>query len=329
LKSIRGLASDYLFNLIKHWPRLKAVLIERDALLAAKEQPPEVESQPLQEQGQEWQTWVPPGHFYSPIPSIADIKTRANEIFHVVPTSIPGVALNEPKQLELLKALQEYYNSQPFTESKKDGLRYFFENSSYSYSDGIFLHCMIRHVQPKSIIEVGSGYSSCVMLDTNEVFFNNHISCTFIDPYPQLLESLIKPEDRERIKIIPRKLQEIDVDVFQSLSAGDILFIDSTHVSKVDSDVNYIFFKLLPSLQNGVYIHFHDIFYPFEYPKAWVYEGRAWNEDYLLRAFLQYNTAFEICFFNTFLEHFHEDKFKSDMPLCLKNRGGSIWLKKL
>lgn len=328
MKSIRRLASDYLFNLIEHWPRLKAVFIERDALLAAKEQPSEVESQPPQEQGQEWQTWVPPGHFYSPIPSIDDIKTRENEIFHIVPTSIPGVDLSEQKQLDLLANLQEYYENQPFEENKKEGLRYFFENSSYSYSDAIFLHCMIRYAQPKRIVEVGSGYSSCAMLDTNEIFFDNNISCTFIDPYPQLLESLIKPEDRSRIRIVSRKLQEVDIDVFQPLSEGDILFIDSTHISKVDSDVNYIFFKLLPSLQSGVYIHFHDIFYPFEYPKEWVYEGRAWNEDYLLRAFLQYNSSFEICLFNTYLEYFHEEKFKADMPLCLRNRGGSIWLKK-
>jgi hypothetical protein len=188
---------------------------------------------------------------------------------------------------------------------------------------------MIRHAQPKAIIEIGSGYSSCVTLDTNELFFNNNISCTFIEPYPQVLEALIKEDDKDKIEIISRKLQDVEVDKFASLSSGDILFVDSTHVSKVDSDVNYIFFEILPSLTNGVYIHFHDIFYPFEYPKEWIYEGRAWNENYILRAFLQYNRAFKVIFCNTFLEHFYEEKFMSEMPLCMKNKGGSIWLKKI
>jgi|ERR1041384_1342521 hypothetical protein len=37
----------------------------------------------------------------------------------------------------------------------------------------------------------------------------------------------------------------------------------------------------------GVYVHFHDVCFPFEYPEEWMCQGRAWNEAYLLRAFLQ------------------------------------------
>jgi len=81
--------------------------------------------------------------------------------------------------------------------------------------------------------------------------------------------------------------------------------------------------------EHEAHIHFHDIFYPFEYPKEWIYEERAWNENYILRAFLQYNRAFKIIFCNTFLEHFYEQEFMSEMPLCMKNKGGSIWLKKI
>jgi hypothetical protein len=187
---------------------------------------------------------------------------------------------------------------------------------------------MIRHLQPKRIIEVGSGYSSCVTLDTNELFLDNSVSCTFIEPYPQLLQSLLKEGDAEKINIVQQNLQDIGTNIFSELSEGDILFIDSTHVSKIHSDVNFIFSELLPCLKKGVYIHFHDIFYPFEYPKEWIYQGRAWNEVYLLRAFLQYNTNFEIQFFNSYLGHLHRDIFINDMPLCSKNPGTSIWLKK-
>jgi hypothetical protein len=118
------------------------------------------------------------------------------------------------------------------------------------------------------------------------------------------------------------------LDVFESLEKNDILFIDSTHVSRVDSDVNRALFEILPRLKSGVFVHFHDVFFPFEYPRQWVFEGRAWNELYMLRAFLQYNKGFNVVLMNTFMEHFHESFFRENMPLCLKNRGGSIWLEK-
>lgn len=276
-----------------------------------------------------YKTWVPPGHFYSPVPSIEEIKMKEDKIFDVIPTKIPGIDLNEEGQLQLFDKFKEYYKEQPFNSEKQDNIRYFFDNISYSYSDAIVLYCMIRHVQPKRIIEIGSGYSSCVILDTNEIFFTSGISCAFIDPYPELLLSLIKESDKDKIEIIPRKLQEVPLNKFSDLSANDILFIDSNHVVKTGSDLNYIFFEILPNLKKGVYINFHNIFYPFEYPKEWVYEGRAWNEAYFLRTFLQYNNEFKIQFFNTFLAHFHKDKFTHDMPLCLKNSGGSVWIKKV
>ena len=272
--------------------------------------------------------YVPPGHFFSPLPALEYVTEHEGEIFGAVPREIPGIDLREMEQLELLRKFQPYYDELPFSPEKSEGRRYYFDNSAYSYSDAIFLYSMIRHAKPKRMIEIGSGYSSCVMLDTNEIFFRNGIDITFIEPYPQLLLSLIKKEDRERTTLISSNLQEVDLKLFTQLEAQDILFVDSTHVSKVYSDVNYIFFKLLPILPSGVFVHFHDIFYPFEYPKEWIYENRAWNELYLLRAFLQYNESFRIVMFNNYLETFHADYFQANMPLCLKNPGGSIWIQK-
>jgi len=90
-----------------------------------------------------------------------------------------------------------------------------------------------------------------------------------------------------------------------------------------------VFFEILPRLNSGVYIHIHDAFFPFEYPRAWIFDGIAWSELYLLRAFLQYNRRFRIVLMNTFMEQFHESFFRDNMPLCLENRGGSIWLEKI
>jgi hypothetical protein len=143
-----------------------------------------------------------------------------------------------------------------------------------------------------------------------------------------LLHSLLKSSDGSGIQIIPNDLQDVSPDIYATLEKGDILFIDSTHVSKINSDVNHIFFEILPQLKSGVYIHFHDIYFPFEYPKEWIYQGRAWNEAYMLRAFLQNNNEFEITLFNSFLGHFHSNMLQTEMPLCTKNPGSSIWLRK-
>jgi predicted O-methyltransferase YrrM len=273
--------------------------------------------------------FVPPGHFYSPIPALDYVKKNATKIFGMIPEDIPGVDLREDEQLAVLYSFQESYQELPFADEKTEYLRYFYNNPAYSYSDAIFLYCMIRNVKPKQIIEIGSGYSSCVTLDTNELYFDNSIKVTFIEPYPELLLSLIKDEDKKRIHLLASNLQEIDLAVFKSLGAGDILFIDSSHVVKIYSDVNYIFSEILPSLAPGVLIHFHDIFYPFEYPERWIFENRAWNEIYFLRTFLQYNYAFEIVFHNRYLEHFHREYFEKNMPLCLKRLGASIWIRKV
>lgn len=272
--------------------------------------------------------FVPPGHFYSAVPPLTEVRARASHIFNRNRRTVAGVGVREAEQLALLERFAEYYRDQPFTATQREDRRYFFENPLYSYSDALFLHCMLRHVKPKRVIEVGSGFSSAATLDTCELFLGNEVDCTFIDPYADLLRSLLKPGDAERIRILQEPLQDVSVTLFECLGENDILFIDSTHVSRVGSDVNYIFFEVLPVLRQGVYIHFHDVFWPFEYPESWVDEGRQWHEDYLLRAFLEFNREFKIFVFNTFLETFYRDWFEQHMPLCLNNPGGSVWLQR-
>jgi hypothetical protein len=120
----------------------------------------------------------------------------------------------------------------------------------------------------------------------------------------------------------------VPVETFSGLGPGDILFIDSSHVSKYESDVNYLIFKVFPALKSGVIVHIHDIFYPFEYPMQWLLEGRAWNEAYLVRAFLQSNAKWEIFLFADFAGKKFREYLAEHMPLCLKNTGGSLWIRK-
>ncbi len=282
----------------------------------------------LRERLSKYELGWPPGHFYSPLPDLEIVKKTEHKIWKELNNEVKGIDLREKQQLELLRNISHYYHQQPWQDEKKDDLRYYFFNPNFTYGESLILFGMIMHLKPKNIIEIGSGYSSCVTLDTNELFFNNSISLTFIEPYTELLISLLKQGDRDTISIIESDLQDVDTNIYSSLKNGDILFIDSTHVAKIGSDVNHIFFEILPQLNSGVYIHFHDIYFPFEYPKNWVYQGRAWNEAYLLRAFLQNNDQFEIVLFNSFIGNFHKPMLEQIMPLAAKTPGSSIWLRK-
>jgi hypothetical protein len=324
--------------MIKQWakklPYIRALVEERNKLRLEVERLhssiEEVRSERnlAKAEAARYKTWVPPGHFYSPVVSADEIRMREAQIGGSGRKTLSGIDLREEDQMELLKKLAMFYSELNFPERKQSSHRYYFENPNYSYADAIILYSMIRHLKPRRIVEVGSGFSSCVALDTNEAHFDRSIHCTFLEPYPQLLESLLKPGDEDRIVIVSEIVQDADSRVFLQLEENDILFIDSTHVSKTNSDVNYLLFHVLPILKRGVYVHFHDIFFPFEYPMDWINEGRSWNECYVLRAFLCGNPQFRIELFTSFMTQFHKDFFAAHMPLCLKNTGGCIWLRK-
>jgi hypothetical protein len=165
------------------------------------------------------------------------------------------------------------------------------------------------------------------MLDVDEFHLGRSVEFTFLEPYPDLLKSLMRPGD-PTWAIRQQIVQEADLDLFRGLAANDILFIDSTHVVKAGSDVVRLLFEVLPALAPGVVIHVHDIFWPFEYPSTWLDEGRAWNETYALRAFLQYNRCFSIMLFANCLVHRDRGWFERHAPTILRNVGGSIWLRR-
>jgi hypothetical protein len=250
--------------------------------------------------------------------------------------SLPGIELGERDQLDLVRQLAKYHADQPFHDEPVAGARYFFNNDFYPPADAVLLHCLMRHIRPARVIEVGSGFSSAVMLDTDEMFLDSSVSFSFIDPNPQRLRRLMKPGDDQRLVLLERNVQDVDLDLFGTLGDGDILFVDSSHVTKTDSDVNTIFFEVLPRLAAGVWVHVHDVFYPFEYPKEYCLDRKwAWNEMYLLRSFLQFNGEFFIRLFPSYLEVFHAATLRKELPLTMRHpqnwptlRGGSVWLQR-
>ena len=278
--------------------------------------------------------FAPPGHFYSPLPKIEDINNYYDKQFHNISSFEDNtiIDIQSEKQIEMLDNFKKFYPDMPYKDYTQTSVRYPRINDQFGLGDAIVLYSILRHFKPNKIIEVGSGYSSAVMLDTNELFLNNSVALTFIDPYPERLWKLLKKKDRNRCLIIEKPAQEVSSDEFLSLSQNDILFIDGSHVVKFGSDLFFLLFSVIPFLKPGVIVHFHDIFWPYEYPKEWLLEGRAWNEIYFLRAFLAFNTNFEILFFNDFMRKNYLDLLQKIIPESIKYPSSSLcsslWLKK-
>jgi hypothetical protein len=267
----------------------------------------------------------PAGHFYSPIPSAADVA-------HGLATAddaLPGVDLNLEAQKAFLAELEGVYPRLKFPDRKIPGRRYYYQNGSFGALDAVCLAAAAQRFAPQRIIEVGSGHSSAAMLDLrDDALLGGACELTFIDPDFSRLAELVWPGDLARVTLVTAKVQDAGLDRFRALQAGDILFIDSSHVSKIGSDVNHVLFQILPILNSGVVIHVHDVFAAFEYPREWLQEGRHWNEQYLMRAFLMYNSAFEVQFLSGYMFNHFNARFRANLPATIVTGGGQLWLRK-
>jgi len=268
----------------------------------------------------------PAGHFYSPIPDLDGLVGR-DEALYGRDRRLPGVDMAPARQLAWLDRFAQFYRDIPYPVTGPErGLRYRFDNPFFAHADGVAYYSMLRAVRPQRIIEVGSGWSSALALDVNERFLDSSVELTFIEPFTDRLDALLRHGDSTVADVIAKPLQDVDLSIFERLRAGDLLFIDSTHVSKVGSDVNELLLDVLPSLAPGVHVHLHDIFFPFEYPRAWLDEGRAWNEAYVLNAYLVHNDRIQINWFNSYLAQHHAERVTALLPLWGRAGGGSLWL---
>lgn len=245
-----------------------------------------------------------------------------------VPEEWEHINLRLNEQRAYYEGLLEKFPLPPFPAKPCEGYRYFTDNQWFCAADAFTLSGIVRREKPRRIIEVGSGFSSAVVLDT--LGYNRQSAkLTFVEPFPDRLDSLLSPSDKQSATILVKKVQDVPLVAYDELEAQDILFIDSSHVGKLGSDVTFILLRILPRLKPGVIVHFHDIFYPNSYPIEWIREGRAWNETTFLKAILVQNERFEIMAFNPFAAHTFPEIFKGRFDSFLKNPGGSIWLRKV
>ncbi len=187
---------------------------------------------------------------------------------------------------------------------------------------------MIRHLRPRRYLEIGSGWSTALALDTNETWLDGEMQITCVEPYPDDLKKLLRPGRRRR-GALTCGVQGVEAWIsFAELEPErHALFIDCSHVVKTGSDAHHLVTRVLPIVPVGVFIHIHDIFWAFEYPKDWVYEGRVWNEAYLLHAFLLFNPSFEIVLFNDLAPaRTARASSQRELPALVPWAGAALWL---
>lgn len=266
-------------------------------------------------------------HYYDPLFDPKNLKYSLRD-----DRNLPGVDFNVQEQLDLLNKFSFNDELLNFPIDKKDDkIEYCFNDGPFKSGDGEILYNMIRHFKPKRFIEIGSGHSTLMVINAikQNTISDSSYSCDHmcIEPFEnKWLEQL-------DVKIIRKMVENTDLSVFKSLQAGDILFIDSTHMVRPQGDVLFEYLEILPQLNSGVIVHIHDIFTPKDYLDEWLDEPRFWNEQYLLEAFLSLNKDFRIIGALNYLRHNHLAEFSEKCPVLKmqieqgENREpGSFWM---
>jgi hypothetical protein len=273
----------------------------------------------------------PLDHYYSPIPDNRALSQEParSRIWPPIPRATPGLDWREDAQIELLRGELGRHREIWFADGPTgDPHEYHASNGMFSRLDAWMLQAMLRHFRPRRMIEVGCGWSTLVSARVNRDYLDRSMHLTCIEPHPpEFLGTGIDGMTR----LIASRVEELPVDPFLELREGDVLFIDTSHTVKTGGDVVFLFEEILPRLARGVVIHIHDMFLPWDYPQDWVFSGRAWNEQYLVRAFLSFNSAFSILLGVGWLSHHRRDVLTEAIPGYpeqFRDGGGSLWIQR-
>jgi hypothetical protein len=278
--------------------RLKAAV---EALLGRPSSPPQL---------------FPPGAFYSPVVDAATVTTEPerSRIWPDPPTDPAGLDLREQEQLGLLTEIArhplptEWAGPGPFDP----------DNDQFPLQDATLLYGLVRHLRPRRFVEVGSGWSTTV---TRRAIADGGLetALTCVEPYPR---PFVRAFDGIELRV--EKVEHTPSEVFEALRAGDVLFIDSSHVAKTGSDVVHLVLEVLPRLSAGVVVHVHDIFLPADYPIEWVENGFGWNEQYVVQAFLVGHQQAQVLAMNRWLARRHPDAVAAAFG-AVPLHGSSLW----
>lgn len=274
--------------------------------------------------------WPELTHFHSPVPDtrlLATPEMRARLWPERAPEQV-GVDWRGEEQLALVREELAEQEPMTFPETTDDPTEFFSSNPAFAPHDAWALQAMLRHLRPRRMIEVGSGWTSLLAARVNREQLGGEMRLTCVDPYPQ---EFMRGGVEGVAELIEEPIEEMPLEFFTGLGEGDVLFVDSTHTVKTGSDVVYLFGEVIPRLAPGVVVHVHDVFLPGEYPPQWVLSGWAWNEQYLVQAFLAFNREFEVVLSLGWLAHRHPEVVEAEVPgfeRFYPGRGGSLWIRR-
>lgn len=240
-----------------------------------------------------------PVHYYNPIPD----TNRIPETTWQRPLDFgEAIELRVEAQLALMSELSRWMAELadvPAFEREAGG--FYWLNRWFPPQDARTYYGLLRRYRPRLVVEIGGGYST--MVAARAAVLNGATELVCIEPNPG---PALRAGFPGLATLLESPLQQVEVTIFDRLQAGDVLFVDSSHAGGIGSDVNHIFFRILPRLRAGVLVHFHDIFTPWDYPRSWAKERRLFfTEQYLLQAFLMFNRCYDVLLLNSFLAREH------------------------
>jgi hypothetical protein len=267
-----------------------------------------------------------PADIYSPVPKAHELPPG----FFETPSELRGIDWDLDRQLRFVETELGHYVREldvPVRDPGEPG-RFFIDNGLYEAVDAHFTYAMVRRLRPKRIVELGSGYSTLLLAAAVRANATDGVETRLesYDPYP----TGIVPADLPGLAALRRvKAEALDLRELESLGEGDVLFVDTTHVVRTGGDVNAIVLRVLPSLAPGVHVHFHDVFLPYEYHRAWVEDGPWWTEQYLLQAFLALNPAYEVVVGAHALLRERPDRLRELVPALEDDQPSSFWIRRV
>lgn len=269
---------------------------------------------------------VVPNHFYGPVPDTRKIEqTRYSTASEMV-----GVDMRLDAQTALLRELSgefgREFEAMLAGAADRQGA-FTFDNVMFGPIDAEVLYWLVRRHKPSRIIEIGCGHSTRLSASAIRANASAGRSCelTCIEPYPS---PALRAGLQGVTRLIEEPVERVAISEFQGLGENDVLFIDSSHALKIGGDVQWEFLELLPRVGVGALVHVHDVFFPFDYPEVWVkQERRFWTEQYLLQAFLMFNSCFEVIWCSSAMRHARPSELRTHVPSWERelNRTGGQW----
>lgn len=272
---------------------------------------------------------------YSPLPVKEDLLRNKDRWYR--PSALKGLKLDLEFMKNLIRELHgrfgtEYDALPPYEQIGAQGF-----GVGFTRVDARTLYYMFRRIQPRRYFEVGAGTSTRYADFARKQNAAEGTPCAITCVEPSPFEALYSIEN---IRIVKNEVQNVPFAEFETLEEGDILFIDSSHASRIDSDVNYLVLEVLPRLQKGVYVHIHDIPFPYNFPyppELYIFPKRFpmyWNEPVLVQAFLAFNDTFRVLLSVSYVEHHDSETIARvftdrTAEMTYSNVIASLWLQKV